>query len=110
MAPIELGADRNSQPQLTHRRFGRRPVRHGSDKIAAHPDEHLGAPVDHRLDGVYDIVAMPAGWLEAERVLYLIEQFWLRLFVDTHCAITLHIGVTAYRADPCPRLADIAAQ
>ena len=110
MAPIEFGADRNRQLQPPHRRFGRRPVWNCSDEIAAEPNENFGALVDHRLDCVYDIVAIRARRLEAKHVLYMIEQFWLRLFVDTHCAITLHIGVTAYRANSRPKLADIAAQ
>src|SRR6516162_9416278 len=110
MATIELGADRNGQLQPSHRRFGRRPVRDRSDEIAAEPDENLGASVDHRLDRVDDAVSARPRRIKTEYFLYLIEKFRRRLLVDTHRAITLHIGVTAYRTDPRPRLADIAAQ
>src|ERR1700756_2584979 len=110
MASIELGADRNSQLQPPHRRFGRRPVRDRSDKIAAEPDENLGASVDHRLNGVDDMVPASPWRLEAKYLFYLVEEFRLWLFVDAHRAVALHVRMAAHRADPRSRLADIAAQ
>src|SRR5580692_1805845 len=73
MAAVELGADGDGQPQAAHRGLGHGPVRYGSDKIAAEADENLGAPVDHCLYCVDDIVAMSTRWLEAEHFLELIQ-------------------------------------
>ena len=110
MAAVELGADGDGQPQPAHRRLGHGPVRHGSDEITTVPDENLGAPIDHCLNRVYDIVAMSARRLEAEHLLDLIQQCRLWLFVDAHRAVALHVGMAAHRADPRSGLAEIAAQ
>jgi hypothetical protein len=58
MAPVELGAYGDGQPRAAHRGLGHCPVRYGSDQIAAMSDEHLGAPIHHRLYGVDDIVTL----------------------------------------------------
>src|SRR6266404_7198283 len=110
MAAVELGADADSHPQAAHRRLGHGPVRHGSDEIATEPDKCLGAAVNHRLNSVDDIVPMSTRRLEAEHSLELVEECRLRLLVDAHGAVALHVRMTAYRADPRPGLAEIAAQ
>src|SRR6516164_2325118 len=79
-------------------------------KLPPSPMKTLARPSIIACDRVYDIMSMCARRFETKHLLQLIEQFRLWLFVDTHRAITLHIGVTAHRADPRPRLADIAAQ
>src|SRR5580700_3473804 len=110
MAAVELGTDGDGQPQAAHRGLGRGPVRYCSDEIAAMSDEHLSAPIHHRLYGVDDIVTMCARRLEAERFLERIQQCRLWFLVDAHRAIALHVGMTAYRADPRPGSAEVAAQ
>src|SRR5215471_2755129 len=110
MAAIELRTDRDGQPQLPHRSFGRRPVRNRPDEIAAEPDEHFGASIHHRLYGVDDMVPASPGRLEAEYLLELVEEFWIRLFVDAHRAVALHVRMAAHRADPRSGLAEIPAQ
>ena len=110
MAAVELGADRDGQPQAAHRRLGHGPVRHRSDEIAAEPDEHLGAPLHHRLYGVDDMVTMSARRLEAEHFLDLVQQCRLWLFVDADGAVALHVRMAADRADPSSGLAEIPAQ
>src|SRR5215469_10776554 len=110
MTAIELGADRDGQSQLPHRRFGRRPVRNRSDEIAAEPDENLCASVDHRLDRVDDTVPASPWWLKAKYLFYLVEEFRLRVCVDAHSAVASHVRVAAHRADPRSRLPEISAQ
>src|SRR5271169_1858029 len=110
MTAVELGVDANGEPQPAHCRLGHGPVRHGSDEIAAMSDEHLGAPIHHRLYGVDDIVTMRARRLEAKCFLELIQQYRLWFLVDAHRAVALHVGMTAYRADPGSGFAEIAAQ
>src|SRR5215472_2790116 len=109
VAPVQLGADGNGQLQATHRRLRDVPVRHGSDKVSAEPDEYLGASVDHRFYSVHDIVPMSARRLEAEDFLELLKEGRLRLFIDAHGSVTLHIRMTAHRADTRSGLAEIAA-
>src|SRR6516165_5059435 len=110
MAAIELCADRDGEPQLPHRRFGRRPVWNRSNEIAAEPDEHFGASIHHRLYGVDDMVPARPGRLEAEYFLVLVEEFWLRLFVDAHGAVALHVRMAAHRADPRSGPAKVSPQ
>src|SRR5260370_32726541 len=73
MAAVELGADGDGQPQAAHRGLGHGPVRYRSDEIAAEPDEQFGAPVDHRLYGVDDIVPASTRRGEAEYLLELVQ-------------------------------------
>src|SRR6266403_3720190 len=100
MAAVELGADGDGQPQAAHRRLGHGAVRYGSDEIAAEPDERLGPPIHHCLNRVHDIVPMSTRRLEAEHSLELVEECRLRLLVDAHRAVALHVRMAAYRADP----------
>src|SRR6516225_10291369 len=108
VAAVQLGAAGNGKLQATHRRLRDVPVRHGSDKVSAEPDEYLGASVDHRFYSVHDIVPMSARRLEAEDFLELLKEGRLRLFIDAHGAVTLHIRMTAHRADTRSGLAEIA--
>ena len=89
--------------------FSRRPVGNRSDEITAKPDENLGAAVDHRLDRVDDTVPASPWWLKAKYLFYLVEEFRLRVFVDAHRAVALHVRMAAHRADPRSRLAEISA-
>src|SRR5271169_6834341 len=109
MTAVELGVDADGEPQAAHRRLGHGPVRYRPDKIAAVPDEHLGAAIHHRLYGVDDIVPMSARRLEAEHFLELVQECRLWLLVDAHRAVALHVRMAAHRADPRSWLAEITA-
>src|ERR1700741_1818510 len=89
MTAVELGADRDGQPQAAHCGLGHGPVRYRSDEIAAMSDKHLGAPIHHRLYGVDDIVTMCVRRVEAKRFLQLILQLrrWLYVYANRAIAV-----------------------
>ena len=110
MAAIELRINRYRQPQLAHRSLDYRAVRYRGDEIATHADEHFRPSVNNRLHRIDNGMAVLARWIEAEHSLDAVEQCRARLFVDTHGAVALHVGVTAHRTNSRAWLAEITTQ
>src|SRR5882757_10391076 len=86
---VELGRDRHSQAQPPHRGLDDWLIRYRGDKIAAQADEHLRVPIDHRLYGIDDGMAVCARRLESEYPFELIEQRGLWLLIDADGPVTL---------------------
>ncbi len=107
---VEFGGDPNGQAQPPHRGLGDRLVRHRGDKVAAKADEHLRAPIDHRLYRINDGMPVCARWLESEYPFDLIEQLRFWLLVDADGPVTLHVRVPAHRTDAGAGLAEIPAE
>ncbi|RMS73711.1 hypothetical protein ALP60_102231 [Pseudomonas savastanoi] len=85
-------------------------VRGGLSEVAAQRDEHLGATFGHGVNGFDDVVTIFAGYFELEAFFQGIEQEHRWALVDAHGAVTLHVTVTAHRAQAGTRTTDVAAQ
>ena len=109
VAAVQLGADLHRQPTRAQRLPGSRRVRRGHGEIAAQPDEYPHLAAQHGVDRVDHVQAVMARRLEAEHLLQPVEERLRRFLLDPHGAVTLHVGVSAHRAQPRAALADLAA-
>src|SRR3546814_16711248 len=81
----------------------------GGGEIAAHREEHLAAPVQHRFDRTNAVETVLARRLEAAYLLQPVQECRRWPLADAHPAIALHVAVAAHRAGACPRPAEVAA-
>src|SRR4051812_12192418 len=85
-------------------------VRRRRQKIATERKEHLRRAGMHRLNGMHSVQTVIARRLEVEFRTELVKEFIGRLFPNSHCAIALHIAVTANRTKARAGLAELATQ
>src|SRR3546814_13416589 len=69
MAAVELGGYVHGQVAVAQRAMRGLGIGRGGGEIAAHREEHLAAPVQHRLDRTNGVEAVLARRLEAEYLL-----------------------------------------
>ena len=84
-------------------------IRHRHREITAKTDQRFRVAGNHCLQGFHRIVTMSAWSDKTEHAFEVIQKLRTRFFGNADGTVALHVRVTAQRADPSPRFADIAA-
>src|SRR3546814_10677238 len=74
MAAVELGGHVHGQVAVAQRAMRGPGIGRGGGEIAAHREEHLAAPVQHRFDRTNGVEAVLARRLEAEYLLQPVQE------------------------------------
>src|SRR3546814_4017336 len=93
MAAVELGGYVHGQVAVAQRAMRGLGIGRGGGEIAAHREEHLAAPVQHRFDRTNGVEAVLARRLEAEYLLQPVQECRRWPLEDAHRAIALHVAV-----------------
>jgi hypothetical protein len=97
---IQLGGDVGGQGAVAERARDPLGVGGRGEEVAAHPEEHAGAPRFHRLDRADHVQSGSPGRSEAKPPFQRVEERRRRPVIDPHRPIALHVAVAAHGTDP----------